>query len=105
MTAPDMPGSGAPYGAPQGYGAPPPGYGAPAQQGTNGLAIGALVCAFLVPPVGLILGIVAKGQIKRTGQGGNGLATAAIVISALSMLLVAVAVIAALAGGGAATTG
>ena len=85
-------------GRPQGYGPPPQGYGqqgygqqgygsGPPPQGTNGLAIGALVCAFLFPLVGLILGIVAKGQIKKTGQAGGGLATAAIVIASIFLVL------------------
>ena len=84
---------------PQGYG-PPPGYGQPQygqqpygtppypqQTGTSPLAIGALISAFLCSPLGIILGFVAKGQIKKTGQSGNGLATAAIVIGIVSMLL------------------
>jgi hypothetical protein len=41
--------------------------------------------------LGIILGFVAKSQIKRTGEGGSGLATAGIVIGfvtlALSILL------------------
>lgn len=80
-----------PYGqpGPQGYGPPPygqPGYGGP-RPGTNGLAIGALVAAFFCSPVGIVLGLVAKGQIKKTGQAGNGLATAAIVVGIVSIVL------------------
>ena len=102
MTAPQDPfstpneGDGVP-GQPAGYGTPSygqpaygsaPGYGAPAQAtGTNGLAIASLVTAFLCSPLGVILGFVAKGQIKKTGQGGNGLATAGIVIGVVSILL------------------
>ena len=84
-----------------GYGQQPPGYGQPAygqpaygqqpyaqaQQGTNGMAIAALVTSLLCSPLGIILGFVAKGQIKKTGQSGNGLATAGIVIGAVSILL------------------
>lgn len=47
---------------------------------TNGTAIAALVFAFLFAPVGIILGHVARGQIKRSGEGGKGLATAALII-------------------------
>jgi hypothetical protein len=34
-----------------------------------------------------VLGIVAKGQIKRTGQSGDGLATAGIVLAVLNALV------------------
>ena len=79
---------------------PPPGYGQqpygqppfgqppyPQSSGTSPLAIGALISAFLCSPLGIVLGFVAKNQIAKTGQGGNGLATAAIVIGIVSMLL------------------
>jgi peptidyl-prolyl cis-trans isomerase B (cyclophilin B) len=51
------------------------------------MAIAALVTAFLCSPLGIILGFVAKSQIRRTGQSGNGLATAAIVVGVVSILL------------------
>lgn len=44
---------------------------------TNGMAIAALVLA-LFYPVGIVLGHVARGQIKRTGEGAAILATAAL---------------------------
>ena len=48
---------------------------------TNTLAIVALVLAiFCAPLIGAILGFVAKNQIKQTGEGGDGIATAAIVV-------------------------
>jgi hypothetical protein len=88
------PGAGA-YGAPpaQGWGQAPeggqPGWGAPAPQktGLNGLALGSVITAFFCWPLGLVLGIVAKGQIKRTGQSGDGLATAGIVLAVLNALV------------------
>jgi hypothetical protein len=42
----------------------------------------ALVLSFLGPlaVVGLVLGVVARGQIRRTGEEGEGLALAAVVI-------------------------
>ncbi|SDH31182.1 protein of unknown function [Pseudonocardia oroxyli] len=47
---------------------------------TNGVAIAALICAFLIAPLGVILGLKARRQI-RGGEGeGEGLATAAIVL-------------------------
>lgn len=65
-----------PYGAAAGY------YGAPAQPRTNGLAIVSLVAsisAFLILPligsvVGVVTGHISLSQIKRTGEGGRGLA-------------------------------
>lgn len=94
------PGYGQPPAGQPGYGQqptgyPPPGYGQPPYgqppygqaQGTNGMAIAALVTSLLCSPLGIILGFVAKGQIKKTGQSGNGLATAGIVIGVVSMLL------------------
>jgi uncharacterized membrane protein len=63
------------------------------EQKTNGLAIGALVCAFFIPILGLILGIVAKSQIKKTGEGGSGLATAAIIISIIYMVITVILIV------------
>lgn len=82
-------GHGYPYQA--GY----PGYGMP-PQGTNGMAIGALITScigvlccglFVVSAVGLILGIVAQKQIDQTGQEGRGFAQAAIWVGAVSIAL------------------
>ena len=110
---PPPPGYGAPppgYGAPPpppGYGAPPPGYGGQPQYGyqpggpkpgTNGLAIASLVTGILgccgpLAIAAIVLGIVARGQIKQSGQQGEGLAIAGIICGALwlvvSILLVA----------------
>jgi hypothetical protein len=49
---------------------------------TSGLAIGALVAALFIPILGLILGYVARNEIRNSNprKGGDGLATAAIVI-------------------------
>jgi hypothetical protein len=49
------------------------------------MAIAALILAFVFYPVGIVLGHVARGQIKRTGEGGRGLATAALVIGYLQV--------------------
>jgi hypothetical protein len=83
-----------PYGQPQ-YGQPPygqPQYGhpyppPPASYGTNGMAIASLVCAFFCAPLGLIFGFVARNQIRQTGQQGDGLALAGIIVSAVSMVV------------------
>ncbi len=64
----------------------PQGYYPMVQARTNGLAVGALVCAILefftvgiaaIPA--LILGYMARGQIKRTGERGDGMAIAGII--------------------------
>src|SRR4051794_5703971 len=70
------------------YGPPPPGYGYPPPYPvygppTNALAIAALVCALTIAPVGLGLGIAARKQIRRTGEQGDGLALAGIIIGAI----------------------
>jgi hypothetical protein len=64
------------YGQHPGY---PPAYGRP----TNTLAILALVLAFVFAPAGLILGIVARKQIRRTGEEGDGLALAGIIVGGI----------------------
>jgi hypothetical protein len=82
-----------PYGA-HPYGA---GYGAP--QRTNPLAIVSLVCSLaglvtcISAPVGIVLGHIAKRQIRQTGEQGAGLATAGLwagyIITGLGLLFVA----------------
>jgi uncharacterized protein DUF4190 len=86
---------------PAGYPPPYPGgypYGydpyAPARPtGTNGKAIGALVTSLAglmlcgVPSiVGLILGVIAMRETKRTGQEGYGLALAGVIVGALAVV-------------------
>jgi large-conductance mechanosensitive channel len=77
-TAPPPP----PYG--QQWGAPPPGYFPPPMyqppRPTNAMAIVALVCAFVFPPLAIIFGHIALSQIRRTGEEGKGLAVAGLVI-------------------------
>ncbi|WP_148613172.1 DUF4190 domain-containing protein [Nocardioides rubriscoriae] len=79
-----------PYGQ-QPYGQPPYGYAQP--QGTNGLAIASLVTS-LVWVCGLgsiaavILGHIARGQIKRTGEQGGGMALAGLIIGYLGLAVV-----------------
>lgn len=98
---PQQPPYPSPHPPPQGGwpGAYPPydPYRAAPPQGTNGKAIAALVtslvglaggaCLCLIPPVvGLILGIVAMTETKRTGQPGRGMAIASIVISVVTIV-------------------
>jgi hypothetical protein len=84
------------YAPPPEYGAPyPTGYGyPPAQQsGTNTLAIFSLVasvvgllCGF-GSIIGIVLGVIAINQIKKTRQGGYGLAVAGIVVGVASLVI------------------
>ncbi|BBY05159.1 DUF4190 domain-containing protein [Mycobacterium noviomagense] len=87
---PVYPGQAVPYGP---YRiAPPP--------GTNGLAIASLVTSLVgvvfcgIPSiVGLILGIIAMQQTKRTGQEGHGLAVAGVIVGGTMTALVVLAAI------------
>lgn len=82
------------YGAPAPYGYSYPGYpqpyGAPA--GTNGLAIASLVTGILgflwiTPLLAIVFGHIALSQIKRTRQGGRGLAIAGLILGYLWVAL------------------
>jgi hypothetical protein len=79
------------YGPVPGYGAPgygPPAYGPPGfapRRPTNGLAIGALVSIFVFPPIALVLGLLARQQIRRTGEEGDGIALAAVIVGGLAV--------------------
>ena len=87
-----------PYGYP-GYGPPAPGYGFP--QPTNKKAtaalwtgIGSLVLIFccgagMVGVVAVVLGFMARGEIRRSGgmQGGDGIAIAGIIMGAIAFVL------------------
>lgn len=78
------------------YGAYPPPYGAYPQP-TNALAIASLVCAFVFAPLGIAFGHISLSQIKKSGEGGRGLAVAGLVISylitALAILVVVLSVL------------
>ena len=50
---------------------------------TSTLAILSLVAAFVASIVGVVLGIVALVQIRRSGEAGAGLAIAAIIVGFL----------------------
>ncbi|MEV0897894.1 DUF4190 domain-containing protein [Actinoplanes sp. NPDC049802] len=97
------PAYGYPAGDKGGYGAPPPGFGTPyspygAPRQTNGLAIASLICSLaglvtcISAPVGVVLGHIAKKQIRETGEAGEGMATAGLwvgyILSALFVALV-----------------
>ncbi|MCU7730892.1 DUF4190 domain-containing protein [Actinoplanes sp. KI2] len=102
-----QPTTGQPYGQPSPYQQPPPsyaygapGYGAPGYApvtSTNTLAILALVFAFVFSPAAIVLGHLAKKQIRQTGEQGEGLATAGLwlgyIFTILGLLACAVYVI------------
>ena len=78
----------APAAAPYTYDAP--GGFAPVQPTTtSGMAIGALVTSFFIPLIGLILGIVARNEIKNSNgrKSGDGMANAAIILSSIFMVI------------------
>ena len=74
------------------------GYGAPmiAQRRTNGLAVASLVVSivslliFLGAPgiAGAIMGHIARGQIRRSGDDGDGLALAGIIIGWIGFAII-----------------
>ena len=58
------------------------------QPKVSGLAIASLICALLIPPVGLILAIVALQSMKANPAiGGKGVAVAGVVVSSLFTLI------------------
>jgi uncharacterized protein DUF4190 len=85
------------YGPPSAYGSPgypPPGYGHPPhRRPTNTLAVLALVTAFVLAPAGVVLGIVARRQIRQTGEEGDGLALAGIIVGGIACALVVLVVV------------
>ncbi|MFP5290988.1 MAG: DUF4190 domain-containing protein [Actinomycetes bacterium] len=68
-------------------------YAAP-DRPTNLMAILSLVAAFVAPPAGLVLGILAQRQIARTGEEGAGLAKAGAIVGGVFTALIVMFVIA-----------
>lgn len=62
---------------------------------TNTMAILALVFAFVFTPLGIIFGFIARSQIRRTGEGGDGLALAGIIIGFVWLAIIVIALFAA----------
>ena len=99
-----QPSSGQPY-SPQGFGQPAYGqqpYPYAPVATTNTMAILALVFAFIFAPAAIIMGHVAKKQIRRTGEQGEGLATAGLwlgyIFTGLSLAFCALWLVLATAG-------
>ena len=66
----------------------PPQYHPAPSSGTNGLAIASFLCSFFIFPLGIIFGHIALSQIKKTRQGGQGLAVAGLIISYFALAFV-----------------
>lgn len=62
-------------------------------QRTNALAVGALICAFILPPLGIVLACVAVHQINRSGEKGRTMAGWAIVLGYIFSILAIAAII------------
>jgi len=60
---------------------------------TNTLSIVAFISVWFVSLLGLILGHVALSQIKRSGEGGHGLALAAVIIGYVALGLTVLIVV------------
>lgn len=69
-----------------------PGY-PPQPPGTNGMAIASIICAFLFFPLGIVFGHMSLSQIRRTNEGGHGLAIAGLVVSYVVAVLTVLAVV------------
>lgn len=87
-------------GPPHGYGPGyAPAYGPPARR-NNTMAITAFALSLsglivgITAPVGAILGHVALGQVKRTGEAGHGFALAAVIIGWTLTALAVLAIVA-----------
>lgn len=78
------------YGQQPAYGGYPQGaYAAAAPPpATNTMAILALIFGIIVAPLGVVFGFIARSQIKRTGESGDGLALAGIIIGGIFTLLI-----------------
>lgn len=92
MSAPDYRPS--PWPDPRQY---PPPY---RPQRTEPLAIAALACSFFVSLLGVVFGHIALSRIRRTGDGGRGLAIGGLVVGYASMGIAVVMILALVLFGG-----
>jgi hypothetical protein len=96
---------GPPHGPPMSpYGPPPYGYGYPPPQRTNGLAIASMVLGivwlyWIGSILALVFGYVAKKQIRERGEGGDGMATAGIVLGWVGIGVLAIPLVLGIAAG------
>lgn len=54
---------------------------------TNNLAVAAFIVSLVFSPAAIPLGHIARGQIRRSGEGGDGLALAGLIIGYISVAL------------------
>ncbi|WP_432985286.1 DUF4190 domain-containing protein [Dactylosporangium sp. CA-233914] len=54
----------------------------------NAMAIGALICAFLLPPFGILMGHIAWSQSRRERRPGARMALAAMIIGYVELLVI-----------------
>lgn len=66
---------------------PTPYASAPVGPKTNTMAIISLVLAFFISLGAVITGHIALGQIKRTGEGGRGLALAGLILGYIGLVV------------------
>jgi hypothetical protein len=57
------------------------------------MAILALIFAFVFAPLGIVFGIIARNQIKQSGEDGAGLAMAGIIIGAIFTALFVLSIV------------
>ncbi|MGO4535699.1 DUF4190 domain-containing protein [Leifsonia sp. 2MCAF36] len=62
-----------------------PQYAAPAQK-INTIALIGFIAAFVVPIAGIVLGVIGLNQTRVSGEGGRGLARAALIIGSVFTL-------------------
>ncbi len=72
---------------------PPPGQYYYGPTPTNTMAILAIVFAFVFSPLGIVFGFIARSQIRQTGEQGDGLALAGIIVGFISIAFVVLAFI------------
>ncbi len=75
----------------------------PVARPTNIMAVIALVAAFVLPVVGIVLGVLARNQIRHSGENGAALAAAGVILgivfSVLWVLGVGIVILVAVATG------
>jgi Domain of unknown function (DUF4190) len=59
----------------------------PVAQKTNTLAIVGFILAFFISVAGIIVSAIALGQIKKTGEGGRGLAIGGVIVGIVVTLI------------------
>ena len=89
------------YGQP-GYGQPGYPYGQPIRR-NNGMAIASMILGivwiyWIGSVLALVFGLIAKKQIRESGEGGSGMATAGIVLGAIGMVTLSLFLIAGFSG-------